>query len=74
MWSWLICFLSGRHEYGISCGHDAVFLRCVHCGRRKSQGWALGGAQPHAQARKSGDVATIPPQCKVDTARTARGQ
>jgi hypothetical protein len=74
VWDWLTCFLSGRHEYGISCGRDAVFLRCVHCGRRKSQGWALRDAQPHAPARKPDAAATIPPLHKVDTASTAQGQ
>jgi hypothetical protein len=45
MWNWFNCYLSGRHEYGIWCEPGAVFLRCVHCGRR-SPGWALGGKTP----------------------------
>jgi hypothetical protein len=40
MWSWFNCYLSGRHEYGKWCEPGAIFLRCVHCGRRSS-GWAL---------------------------------
>jgi hypothetical protein len=42
MWNWFNCYLSGRHEYGKWCEPGAIFLRCVHCGRR-SCGWALDG-------------------------------
>ena len=45
MWSWFNCYLSGRHEYGKWCEPGAIFLRCVHCGRRSS-GWALDGKVP----------------------------
>ena len=40
MWNWFNCYLSGRHDYGIWCEPGAIFLRCVHCGRR-SGGWSL---------------------------------
>ena len=40
MWNWLSCYLSGRHDYAISCEPGSVFLRCNHCGRR-SNGWAV---------------------------------
>jgi len=40
MWNWLYCYLSGRHDYGVWCEQGAIFLRCVHCGRRSS-GWAI---------------------------------
>ena len=40
MWNWFNCYLSGRHDYGMWCEPGAIFLRCVHCGRRSS-GWAL---------------------------------
>ena len=40
MWNLLNCYLSGRHEFGISCEPGAIFLRCLHCGRR-SPGWSL---------------------------------
>jgi hypothetical protein len=40
MWNWLNCYLSGRHDFGISCQPGAIFLRCIHCGKRSS-GWAL---------------------------------
>ena len=47
MWNWFNCYLSGRHEFGIWCEPGAIFLRCVHCGRR-STGWALGAKEPSA--------------------------
>lgn len=42
MWNWFNCYLSGRHEFGVWCEPGAIFLRCMHCGRRSS-GWALDG-------------------------------
>ena len=47
MWNWFNCYLSGRHEYGPWCEPGAIFLRCVHCGKRSS-GWALGPEAQHA--------------------------
>lgn len=44
MWNWFNCYLSGRHDYGMWCEPGAIFLRCVHCGRR-STGWSLA-AEP----------------------------
>ena len=41
MWNLLNCYLSGRHEYGPWCEPGAIFLRCVHCGKRSSS-WAIG--------------------------------
>jgi hypothetical protein len=46
MWTLLNCFLSGRHDYGMWCEPGAIFLRCVHCGKRSS-GWAVE-ARPHS--------------------------
>ena len=40
MWNRLKCYLSGHHEYGVWCEPGAIFLRCVHCGKR-SGGWDL---------------------------------
>jgi hypothetical protein len=40
MWKWLNCYLSGRHDFGITCASGAIFLRCIHCGKR-SNGWAV---------------------------------
>jgi hypothetical protein len=36
MWNWINCYLSGRHEFGVWCEPGAIFLRCVHCGKRTS--------------------------------------
>jgi hypothetical protein len=49
MWKWFNCYLSGRHEYGVWCEPGAIFLRCVHCGRRSS-GWSIGSPQVHDHA------------------------
>ena len=45
MWNWFNCYLSGRHEFGVWCEPGAIFLRCVHCGKR-SAGWAVDAKQP----------------------------
>jgi hypothetical protein len=47
MWNLLNCYLSGRHDFGVSCEPGAIFLRCIHCGKR-SNGWAL--QTPHEMA------------------------
>jgi hypothetical protein len=50
MWNWINCYMSGRHDYGVWCEPGAIFLRCIHCGRR-SAGWAMdpkGHAHNHA--------------------------
>jgi hypothetical protein len=50
MWNWFNCYLSGRHEYGVWCEPGAIFLRCVHCGRRSS-GWDINAkAETHVHA------------------------
>ena len=73
MWNLISCYLSGRHDFGVSCQAGNVFLRCVHCGKR-SPGWSL---QDQPQRR----VPMPPPPAhamssfrEFDTARTARGQ
>jgi hypothetical protein len=38
MWKWLNCYLSGRHDFGVTCASGSIFLRCIHCGKR-SNGW-----------------------------------
>jgi hypothetical protein len=45
MLTWFNCYLSGRHEFSVGCEPGAIFLRCVHCGRRSS-GWSLGDKTP----------------------------
>jgi hypothetical protein len=49
MWNWFNCYLSGRHDYGMWCEPGAIFLRCVHCGRR-SGGWSLAATPQTAIA------------------------
>ncbi len=53
MWKWFNCYLSGRHNFGVSCEPGAIFLKCSQCGRR-SPGWAMdqkgqAPAPPRAQ-------------------------
>lgn len=54
MWKWFNCYLSGRHDYGMSCEPGAIFLRCMHCGKR-STGWTVDPrhAQPPAAPARS---------------------
>jgi hypothetical protein len=40
MWNWLNCYLSGRHDFGVTCSSGSIFLSCKHCGKR-SNGWAV---------------------------------
>ena len=51
MWNWLNCYLSGRHDFGVWCEPGAIFLRCVHCGKRSS-GWAVNRPPAIASAAK----------------------
>ena len=44
MWNWINCYLSGRHDFGVTCSSGSVFLRCNHCGKR-SNGWAVHAGQ-----------------------------
>jgi hypothetical protein len=65
MWNWLNCYLSGRHDFGVSCEPGAIFLRCIHCGKR-SNGWALEGHQGQLTPAKAhlpeqGTVANVLP-------------
>ena len=47
MWKLFHCYLSGRHDFGMWCEPGAIFLRCVHCGKRSS-GWIV---DPKAHTR-----------------------
>ena len=72
MWNWFNCYLSGRHEYGVWCEPGAIFLRCVHCGRRSS-GWSLEG-KPHTPAHlptRASAMAkmSVPDSAKAQAAR-----
>jgi hypothetical protein len=54
MWNWFNCYLSGRHDFGMWCEPGAIFLRCIHCGKRSS-GWVVdpkvNARVAHAQPR-----------------------
>ena len=45
MWNLLNCYLTGRHDFGVTCASGSVFLRCLHCGKR-SNGWAVREKRP----------------------------
>ncbi len=63
MWNWINCYLSGRHEFGVWCEPGAIFLRCVHCGKRTS------GISVDRRPRTTSPVAHAP----VSRASTAVG-
>jgi hypothetical protein len=53
MFKAITCYLSGRHEYHVSCEPGAIFLRCYYCGQRSS-GWELRHEREMAKARLEG--------------------
>jgi hypothetical protein len=55
MWNWLNCYLSGRHDFGVTCSSGSIFLRCIHCGKR-SNGWAVHNEHPAALVPVSAPV------------------
>jgi hypothetical protein len=68
MWNWFNCYLSGRHEFGPWCEPGAIFLRCVHCGRR-SAGWAMDAkSHPHPTAPVLAATKKAPATLTVATA------
>ncbi len=64
MWNWFNCYLSGRHDYGVWCEPGAVYLRCVHCGKRSS-GWTLDSREP---AITTARAVTVPARADVTAA------
>jgi len=50
----LYCFLTGQHEYAVTCDASAIFLQCRTC-RQRSKGWAV--RQPPALAPTRVEVA-----------------
>lgn len=44
MWNWINCYLSGRHDFAVTCASGSMFLQCNHCGKR-SNGWAVHTGQ-----------------------------
>jgi hypothetical protein len=61
MWNWLSCYLTGRHDFAVTCESNSVYLRCNHCGKR-SNGWdvrvnkqvmvSLAAAEPKRQPQR----------------------
>ena len=66
MWNVFNCYLSGRHDYGMWCEPGAIFLRCVHCGKRSS-GWAVVPKPVPAMQR-----ATVAPAAVVTAPRATK--
>ena len=56
MWNLFNCYLSGRHDYGMWCEPGAIFLRCMHCGKRSS-GWEVSAKASLAPPRPALAVA-----------------
>ena len=69
MWNLFNCYLSGRHDYGMWCEPGAIFLRCVHCGKRSS-GWAVTAEAGRGRAA----CARGPREGGADEAGTGNGQ
>src|SRR5262245_49775614 len=64
MWNWLNCYLSGRHDYSAWCEPGAIFLRCVHCGRR-STGWDVNAKPLVRQQPAPAPAVSIAPKSRV---------
>jgi hypothetical protein len=60
MWKWFNCYLSGRHDFGMWCEDGAIFLRCLHCGKR-SHGFSI-------HAKRQSAAKAPPPIVAADTA------
>ena len=63
MWNWFNCYLSGRHDYSAWCEPGAIFLRCVHCGRRSS-GWNMN-AKPLVHQQPAPAAVTVTAKSRV---------
>ena len=72
MWKWFNCYLSGRHNFGVSCEPGAIFLRCSQCGRR-SPGWSVDQKTHGTAARSPVDrtAALVTSNAKTSTVRRA---
>jgi len=68
MWNWFNCYLSGRHEYGMWCEPGAIFLRCMHCGRRSS-GWSLHDKAQTVVTSSKKVTAAVPPASRATQVR-----
>jgi hypothetical protein len=52
MWRSIYCYLSGQHDYQVTCEPGNIFLRCRACGQR-SNGWELQGALIEQRAERT---------------------
>jgi len=64
MWNLFNCYLSGRHDFGMWCEPGAIFLRCVHCGKR-SPGWTVTNKLASTTAVRSAAAVATPVTPKV---------
>ena len=63
MWNWLNCYLSGRHDFGVTCSSGSIFLSCRHCGKR-SNGWAVHHERTAmVRVRRESRVSKAPKRC-----------
>ena len=74
--NWLNCYLSGRHDYGVTCAAGSIFLRCIHCGKR-SNGWAVHDeqtllARPRMAVQPQPNLARALPFRRRDVVRRQR--
>ena len=71
MWNLFNCYISGRHDYGMWCEPGAIFLRCVHCGKRSS-GWEVSAKAALALPRPALTVAVAKPPVAASAPRKTR--
>lgn len=68
MWRAIYCYLSGQHDYAVTCEPGAIFLRCRSCGQRSS-GWELRDAL--ASERREPALAPLEVRHSAPTRRAA---
>ena len=71
MWNLINCYLSGRHDYGMWCEPGAMFLRCVHCGKRSQRLGGRGEVPPDRAAAGRDAAVTLPPARVIPFDRAA---
>jgi hypothetical protein len=67
----LYCYLTGRHEYAVTCEPGQIFLQCRNCHRRTT-GWGL--REEHAHAQRTAERAPARTQVRATAGVTARRQ
>ena len=71
MWKALCCYLTGRHEYAVTCEPGQIFLQCRNCSRRTT-GWGLREA--HARNERRAERVPARAQVHAPARVTARRQ